>query len=86
MDISEAERSLVNTQVALALKLRKTTVGATDAQIAERSGLSVRTVQRYLNDDREIGVGALVAIARALGTTARAILIAADQAIENNSR
>ena len=85
MDISETERAL-NKQVALALKLQKTAVGMTYDQIADKSELSTRTVKRYLNGEREIGVGTLITLARAMRTTARDIITAADQAIENSSK
>ena len=85
MDISETERAL-NREVALALLLQKTTAKMTFEQIAAKSELSARTVQRYLHGEREIGVGALVTLARAMGTTAHAILTTADQAIENKSK
>lgn len=85
MDISETERAL-NQEIAKALLLQKTAVGMTFDQIAAKSSLSARTVKRYLHGEREIGVGALITLSRAMGTTATAILDIADQATENNSK
>jgi hypothetical protein len=83
VDVSGTDKEL-NAAVALALLLRKTVTRKTFPQIADVSGLNERTVKRYLHGERQIGVGALVVLARAMDTTAQKIL-ADVEAAENKS-
>ena len=79
------ERTL-NGAVAAILRGRKSEKLLTYEQLAERTGMSVRTVKRLLHDQTDIALGHLVKFADAFDTTAYEIMQKADQSLASKSK
>lgn len=74
----ESSRGL-NAAVAAALRAEKAAAGMTNRTLAERSSITVASVQRYLAADRHIDVNVLDALAQALQTTPNRLIQAAQE-------
>lgn len=85
MDILEPEQEL-NAAVAHALKLRRVDVDMTFAELADASGVTVRTLKRLLHGQSEIGMSEFARISRAMGREPDEILAAIRQQAENISK
>lgn len=71
-------------EIALAEQLRMESArrNVTQSHIAKETGLSLRTVSRYLNGERSIKVSDLKRISDAIGVSAPSILEAADDSLQ----
>ena len=69
----------MNGAVADVLRGRARRSLVTQAELAERSGLSVPSVQRYLAAKRAIDVEVLERLARALDTTVQSVVLEAAE-------
>jgi len=71
-------------EIALAeqLRMEAARLNVTQSHIAKETGLSLRSVSRYLNGERSIKISDLKKICDAMGVSAPAILKAADDSLK----
>lgn len=69
----------LNAAVAAVLRGRKAEERLTNQELAERAGIPVVSVQRYLDAKRPIPVSVLLALAEAMGTTPAHVVDAAAE-------
>lgn len=69
----------LNGAVAAVLRGERAATGLTLDQLAEKSGISLTSVQRFLQAKRDINVAVLAALAEALDTTPEAVVAAAQE-------
>lgn len=79
VDLTRPHDKGLNGAVAAELRAEKAAQNLTNQDLAERSGIPVVSVQRYLAPKRAIDVEVLEQLAEALGKTATEIVIAAEQ-------
>lgn len=83
MDVSTPEdKAAFNGAVALVLMLRRAELAMTLPAVAEASGITVVSTQRFLRGDREINMGNFVALAHALDLDPADVLDAAGRQLD----
>lgn len=67
--------------LARELRVAQMDAGLTRKELSARSGIPTRTLVRYLDGEREIGVSAFRALCTAIGVSMAAITDAAERAL-----
>lgn len=68
--------------IRAAIRARRAAIGVTNAELADRAGISLRTLNHYVQGESKLYIGPLIQLAGALDTTVEELLRDALELIE----